>query len=1133
MILVACPSCSADNDARRRGCLACGGSLELSCARCHFANRAGDRFCGGCGAALESSNGAAAAHAPAADSLAGVKRDELRTITVMMADLEGFAEMNERFGRERQADVMNAVFARLAEKHVVAAFDGYVDKFLDGDIMALFGAPVAHEDSPERALRAAVRMHEELAALHADGTVPAETPLKMRIGLNTGPVRVGGMGAGGRMEYTAMGDTVNLAARLMTACAWGQTLISTNTHRRTAGSFELEALPPVKVKGKSQPVPIWSVTAERRRAARIELAASAGMSRLVGREELLTTLLRDHDEARLGHGHAVGVRGEAGIGKSRLVFELQQRLDAATEQYLEGRCVSYGVNISYLPVREVLWQLCGILDADSADVREGKLRAAIADTGLGADDPAGADLAPAVGVVLGLDITDEAFDNLEPLERRRRVREAFLTFMRAAAARRPVVVFFDDLQWLDGDSAELLDDLIAALHDTPVLVLMAYRPDFQPPWHFPWFEQVDPPRLTPQQTRQVVGSLLHSRGLIEDELRIDDSLASAVHYRSQGNPFFIDQTITALVERAEQTGQPTIDFRRGRLLIPEQQLGDLVPDSVEEILLARIDKLPGEARDVLQAASVALIGRSFRRSALEYTLGGQDVSAALDALQRRDLVRREHRDAADEEYGFEQALTRDVAYNALLRSERRRLHGRMGYYIEAHYATSLDAYLDDLSYHFYNSAEAERALVYLPRSAERAALMYSNQQAVLHYKRALERVVELGEGSARDHLHLSLLKGLVGVQSTTRDRDLLDNCRERVELARRIGDSELLIDASFMLAHCTGEMGLFDEARAAWGEILEAYEAAERWDGVRDTEFGIGNFYYLQGRFHQALGHFERAELIQRQKLPFDPFGQWAASNNLAAIYETTGRFTDMLEACAVCEDMLAQLDDNDPMRLRLSGYTQGNLGSAHRNLGHLDEALASYTKTLAVAEATGERNIEAEVRCWMGRALLLGGRLDEAEAQLDEAHALAKETEHSRWEAGALVDMAEVARLRGDLDGAAARLDEARAVLERVGKMAAAEELALGESRLALARGDAAQAAILAEQAAAELSIAQRDAERAGALADLAQALFAAGKRARAADVAEQAAALAERMGLQLVAQRVAALRTAFEGST
>ena len=314
MILV-CPHCGVDNDARRRFCgglngrEGCGGGLEILCAECGYSNRVGDHFCGGCGLLL-----AADAQGTELDT---AKRDELRTITVMMADLDGFAEMTERLGRERQTDIMNQVFERLAGEHIVRSFDGYIDKFLDGDIMALFGAPIAHEDAPERALRAAVRMHAEMARLHDDGTVPAETPLRLRIGLNTGPVRVGGVGAGGRMEYTAMGDTVNLAARLMTACEWGQSLISSQTHRRCQGSFELEPLPPVKVKGKSEPVAIWSVVAERRRAARIEIAQSAGMSRMVGRDDLLAAVRDAWLSAAAGNGGTVGVRGEE-IGRAHV-----------------------------------------------------------------------------------------------------------------------------------------------------------------------------------------------------------------------------------------------------------------------------------------------------------------------------------------------------------------------------------------------------------------------------------------------------------------------------------------------------------------------------------------------------------------------------------------------------------------------------------------------------------------------------------------------------------------------------------------------------------------------------------------------------------------------------------------------
>ncbi|MBI5833780.1 MAG: AAA family ATPase [Armatimonadetes bacterium] len=1116
MILV-CPHCGVDNDARRRFCggedghAGCGGGLEVLCPACGYSNRRGDKYCGGCGLWLADSQ----VTAPNA-GVETAKRDELRTITVMMADLDGFAEMTERLGRERQTDIMNQVFERLAGEHIVRSFDGYIDKFLDGDIMALFGAPVAHEDAPERALRAAVRMHAELARLHEDGTIPAQAPLRLRIGLNTGPVRVGGVGAGGRMEYTAMGDTVNLAARLMTACAWGQSLISSHTHRRCQGSFELEALPPVKVKGKSQPVPIWSVVAEKRRAARIEIAQSAGMSRMVGRDDLLLAIQDAWDRASSGQGGTLGVRGEAGLGKSRLVFELARGLDGATTRFLEGRCLSYGANLSYLPVREVLSQLLAIDDLDSSDVRLVKIAAGVADA-----CPQAEQAVPALAFLLGLEPDDETWSASEPQQRRGWLRAAFTALLTGAAAARPMLVFVDDLQWLDGDSAELLDDLHDAAPAAPLLLVTAFRPDYEAHWTTD-YQGLDLWRLTEDETREVVGSLMAARGLIEDERRIEPSLAEAVYHKSQGNPFFIDQVVTALVERAELSGRPTIDYRRGRLLITEDELGNLVPDSVEEILLSRIDKLPSEPRALLQAASVAIIGRYFRRSALEFVLERRDLGDLLDLLGHRELVHLESRHDQDEEYVFEHALTRDVAYNALLRTERRRLHERMGQYIENHYAASLDAYLDDLSYHYYNSAAAGRALLYLPRSADRAARVFSNQQALLHFKRALEKTDEVGESALADKL--AVLRGITLVQSRTGDAELIDYCAQRLELARRLDDPLAVIDASYMLARRHTELGEFDAAHGYFDQSLAEYEALGDWSGVRDTHFGIGNLWYLQGHFESALEHFQAALDVQLGKMEFDRFGQWVAYNNLAAVYDAMGRFADMLAACDTCAELLDGLDEGDPMRVQLQCYTSGNLGSAHRNLGHLDDALASYRTTLANAQATGERTIEAEVRYWLGCTLTGAGRLAEAREQLDEALELARETGHSRWEAGALAAMAELARVSDDHAAAEARLAEARAVRERVGELAAAEEIDLAASRLALALGRADEAETLAEGVVKTLASGHREAEHALALLDLAAARLAQGWPAD--DVLEAALSLAERMGLEPLAARGRRLR-------
>lgn len=1130
-MLITCLQCRTENDAEQQACNRCGCSLELICDVCGYANRVGDRYCGACGLRLEPlANGTVVEAEADAAGLDETKRDELRTITVMMADLDGFAEMTDQLGRERQTEVMNTVFERLAQQHIVAAFDGYIDKFLDGDIMALFGAPVAHEDSPERALRAAVRMHATLVELHAEGVIPAETPLRLRIGLNTGPVRVGGVGAGGRMEYTAMGDTVNLAARLMTACVWGQTLISVNTCRRAGASFELQELEPVKVKGKSQPVPIWAVLAEKRRAARVELAQAEGMSRMVGREALLQQAVEAFGETTRGHGQLVAVRGEAGIGKSRLVFELCQQVQSFDAVLVEGRCLSYGVSQSYLPIRDVLAEICEISDSDSADQRRTRIRSTLNDLGVGVDD-----YGAAVGAVFGLDFGDEEFDQLDPPARRERMRTGVFEMFAALGRRhQAVVLFFDDLQWCDSDSREMVDDIAARCAESAILLLAAYRPDFQHEYQqFDHFLLLEPQRLDLEQTRQMVGSLLHQRGYIEDEHRIDDSLAEAVYHKAQGNPFFIDQTVSALVDRAEQSGRPTVDFRRGRLLITEEELHDLVPDSVEEILLARIDRLPERPRSLLQAASVAMIGRYFRRSALEFALGvGEaNLDAWLGLLQQRELVRLEERTEDDEEYVFEHALTRDVAYNALLRSERRRLHGQVGEYIEQHYANSLEAYLDDLSHHFYNSAFAVRALHYLPQSGDRAARIFSNQQAVLYYKRALEKADEVETETPAEvsqdlpAARLGILKGLTAVQALVGDREGLEYGKRRLKLARETGDDESMLDASFMLGRQYTELGQFDEAQGYWDLVLQEYENREAWDAVRDTEFGIFNFFIIQGRYDRAVEHIERAVEIQREKLEFDAMYQCAVTSNLAAMYEAVGRFDDALETCNEAVRLLDELPEDDPMRARLACFPWGVRGSAYRNVGRLDEALEAYQRTLDGAQATGDKATETEVRHWLGRTLLLPGRVKEADAQLDESAALARETGNSRWEVSSLAIQADVMARAGQLDEAEALARQGREVLAQVGELAGAGDLALSEARIHLARGRPEAAVELLRQLIDEAEEKHQEVERVLALPTLALAEQALG-RPSALSHAVDAVMLAESMGMAPLAAEAQLVR-------
>lgn len=1102
-----CDQCGAECAAAARSCDACGASLVVTCPLCPFENRLGDRFCGGCGVEFARLDGDLAA------DLDEAKRDELRTVTVMMADLDGFAALGESLGREGALAVMNQVHQRLAQRHIVDAFDGYIDKFLDGDIMALFGAPIAHEDAPERAVRAAVRMHAELRSLHDEGVIPAGTPLRLRIGLNTGLVRVGGVGAGGRIEYTAMGDTVNLAARLMTACAWSDTLISEPTWRRVARSFELAEREPVTVKGKREPQRIWSVLAEARRAARIEIASQEGMARLIGRDELLAELRAAYAAAAAGAGRVVGISGEAGIGKSRLVYELHQATDPAI--FLEGRCLSYGEHLSFTPVRDVLATVCGVTDAQSAAERREQVESTVAALGLPADT------APPLGFLLGLEFDDAEFGRLEPREVRERLRESFVALLAALSRRQPLILFVDDLQWCDVDSLELFDHLVEQCADLSMLVVLAYRRDFVHDWdRRPHYVGLQPRRLDLDETRAMVGSLLQRRGHMLDDLRVDDSLAEACFHKSQGNPFFIDQTVSALLQRAEQTGRPTVDLRRGRLLIAVAELDDLVPDSVEEILLSRIDRLPAAPRTVLQAASVAMIGRWFRHSTLATVLDTAELDDDLALLQRRDLIREEPFDGGDRLFVFEHALARDVAYNALLRAERRRLHGLVGEYLERHFASSLEAYLDDLSHHFYHSDHADRAAVWLPQSAERAARRYSNQQAKLFYRRAIESLDRLAGAQPGDvaRRKLVVLKGLTTVQSLTGDPELATSGEQRLALAREAEDREATVDASYMLARFYTEIGRFADAQAAYEEVRRGYVAAGQWDGARDAEMGLGQLCQLQGRARAALEHFAAATEIQVERLPFDPFGTWMQYNNLAAAHHELGGIAAAQEAIDRADQALAALDEGDPFRLRLQSYSAGNRGNALAALGRLRPALDEYAKTLADATATGERIVETEVRCRMGSVLLLTGELIAAREHLDEALELAREAGLTRWEVAARAGLAELSRLLGYADAAAAQLAPARELVEQAGDLAGAEELYAAEARLAL---DAGRPAAAAERLGDAHDLAlrhDRELTRIGLLPELAAAALRLGRRDEARRLAEAAERAAAAEGLALV---------------
>jgi class 3 adenylate cyclase len=687
----------------------------ITCAACGFEAQEGSRFCPSCGNSLAEAAGPA---------------EMLKLVTILFADVVGSTARAEVLHPEDVRALMADFFAAMSEE--IRGEGGTIEKFVGDAIMAVFGVPAAHEDDPVRAVRAARRMLARLAVWN-DGREPAEQ-LELRVGLNTGDVVTSDAGAPGG-ELLVTGDAVNVAARLQQAAEPGTIVIGERTARAARSHFELRALrEPLALKGKSQPVAAWVVEGEREEA---EPRGVPGLAApLVGRDDELASLRAAFDRvARQHRPELMTLTGDAGIGKSRLVREFLAPLDADA-RVLVGRCLPYGQGVTLWPLAEMLKAEAGVLDSDPTDTAAAKI-SRLVETSVAADLAGdAARTAAALASTLGLRPPGNPLESLDPRELYRELTSAWRALLGSLARRSPVVAVVEDLHWADPTMLDVLDEL-AERGDGPILFLCTARPDLlrsRPEWGGGrrGFSALPLDPLTAEESDRLVSHLLDLDALPE-------SLRSRMLARAEGNPFFVEEIVRQLVDEG-------ILGRDGGTIDDVE-----IPDSVQAVILARLDLLSPEERRVAQRAAV--VGRAFWDGAVASIAGVADVDTALTTLRRREFVleRLSSSIAGQREFVFKHVLIRDVAYESLPRRERARAHADAAAWIEQASGERAGE-LSELLAHHYDSAysyvgdEDWRARA---RSQLLAAAANAHRRfAIGQGERFANRAVELSQGAA-------------------------------------------------------------------------------------------------------------------------------------------------------------------------------------------------------------------------------------------------------------------------------------------------------------------------------------------------------------------------------------------------
>ena len=961
----------------------------MTCPACAASVPDNARFCPSCGQLLSS------------------RGDERRIVTVLFADLVGFVTLSENRDPEQVKNLVDRCFERLVAD--VNAFGGRVDKIVGDAIVALFGAPVAHEDDAERAVRAALQMQRTLASL----TGELEADVRLRIGVNTGEVLVGALRAGG--DYTAMGDVVNVASRLQTLAGPGFVVVGPATYAATREAVEYEPLGEVQARGREETITAWQAVAA---LAPPGYRPRRAPTPLVGRNEELGLLRRALSAAvSRRRAHLVLLLGEAGIGKSRLASELAAEADAEHGALvLEGRCVPYGEANVWWPVAEAVRQACGIEPTDPDDVSAEKSRTAVLTaTGLDADSAEATRLADGLRYLMG---DEDALANVDPQRAREDANRSLLTLLESLARTRPLLLVLSELHWADPVVLELVDRLLERLNNLPVVLVATARPELEERWapkpsrHNLVSLHLDP--LDAHAGRDLLTALLGEEP--------PPDLRDALLDRSGGNPFFLEELVSLLNE-AGVLGHQVVD----------NAMAQELPATLRGLVAARLDALPAAERSLLEDAAVlGHAGPLAALAVLASNRGDADVVGVLRSLAAKDLLH-----SLDEgEYEFRSELVREVAYETLTKAERARRHAALADWLaeNARRTGREDEYLEQLAHHYGAAAEVtkelgtvadvpddicDRALTAIERAAVRAKQRDMHSVSIPLLDRAL-RLLPPGPGRPRRRVLLERARARTHLHDLAGARADLAEVFEQIEGGFHPRSRAKALTVQGHIQQTEGDLvesaRSLDEAIEAWRELGDAAGEAEALSMRGMTSLFAGQAEEAEAAIRRALEVF-RSLGARREEA-------WALWN-LAWISFEEGNLPRAEERLQKSEQAFAEAGDFGGI-----GWAQGLRGFVKYFKGERTEAERIALQVLDLVTESGDRWAHGMVLVLLSGVRLWDGRAADAVEPAQEAVRLFRGLVDLRGQSMAYGTLSRALAATGRVEEAMATLEQASEVL-------------------------------------------------------------------------------------------------------
>ena len=1012
---------------------------------------------------------------------------ERRTVTMLFSDVQGSTAAAEQLDPEEWAEIMNGAFEHLIAP--VYRYEGTLARIMGDAILGFFGAPISHEDDPERAVLAGLEILEGTEGYATEVRERYGVDFGVRVGINTGLVVVGEVGSDLHVEYTAMGDAVNLAARMEQTAEVGTIQITGNTQKLIAPLFDFEPLGLLEIKGKADPVEAFRVLGQKEERGR-QRGIEGLHSPLVGRDVEMATLRRVIDELRAGRGQIASIVADAGLGKSRLTTELRENLEASgvigAERtadapgigWVEGRSFSYDRTTPYAPLIDLFSACFDFGPDDDSGSRYEKIGATVESV---LPDEVETTV-PYLANLLGVEVPPEDAEMiryLQPPQLRGRVFDAAARLVAGMARKRPLVMVLDDLHWTDSNSIELLEALMAVTEDALVLILALFRPSRDDPsWRFHEkaardfhhrYTHIQLHPLDESQSRDLVRNLLHVEGLPETVRRL-------ILEKSVGNPFFVEEVIRSLLDAG-------VVVRDGESFRATEEIEDIgVPDTLAAVLTTRLDRLPDETKLVAQTASV--IGREFSKEALSQVHDGDtDVSGHLAELVRRELVR-EKGPIGDRTYIFKHALTRQTAYASVLLKRRRRTHVGVGEYLEA----TAPARVHDMARHFSEAGEKTRAFPYLVAAGQASLGAYSTPEAISYFRQALEAHDHQSDPTLVKHAYEGLIgalafsndvEGALGTLDRMLEEGLLRDDvpiqvsvlnKKGLTLALRIGDleqGEELLAKAKLLAETEGDHTGLAEFHVAYCYVntaegrlekakehqLESTRIGVEAESAYDRVFGLAHYadtlLYLVD-FEAALPAIEEARRVA-EELGEQQFLGLVTGHTMAYYLATQGDLEEALkmatEGVNITSSIGAVIEEST------CAWTGGYIASL---VGDYEQAMLFYDKAIASASVAGLLYMIASSSSSLAliRHAIGGDRDERVEGLLAKATELLEQPLGGAYAAPTWADMALCAYDMGDIETAATSVEKGLEAVSALSHLARPWLLAIG-ALVSIEQGD------------------------------------------------------------------------------